>query len=442
MAKHCFKSLSELATTLPAANAEAVDRFLSRLTSLPPQAAASNEIDICGWRSPEMVRCALGVTASLARGCHPTSIEIDDADGAIRCLLQDQRMREFELLLSFESPHSSGVTRWCFRPLLADGVEVRTMRREDLDELMRLERAAPVQRDDGTKVVIEHDRCQFDREGIVRDHRWLAAFHGDRMLAIQGVAITNAIIGGSTYRIAYNHYSRSDPDSRNSGHHIYLVTTLYRDIFPVIDQFISLVDVQNATGLRLSFGTPWATRVRRIFLRVDTLAALQRTPVERVPFDPDHVATLLNRTHEGMNLWVPRTAAFLRERNDRAPEIYGPGCWRVTANAVLALWRADEKRTYSRDGTNTVRTLALVLDYGFTDNATGRAEMLELLCEAAAELVDSGISHLAIFVSDDHPRTEWLAKLGDAVDTYAVCAPVLASPDHPSGPVYCDHVIF
>jgi|GEM_PF-3020363 len=71
----------------------------------------------------------------------------------------------------------------------------------------------------------------------------------------------------------------------------------------------------------------------------------------------------------------------------------------------------------------------------------GRRDLTHLLCEAAVEGVDQGISHLALFVSDEHPGSKWLVDLADAVDTYAICAPILERPAPPPGPIYVDHVI-
>ena len=109
--------------------------------------------------------------------------------------------------------------------------------------------------------------------------------------------------------------------------------------------------------------------------------------------------------------------------------------------AALALWPSGERRIYRKDGKETVRTLALALDYGFT-GANGREELTGLLCHAARELLDRGISHIALFISDDHPPTQWLLGLAEAHDTYAICAPVLKRPAAPAGPVYVDHIIF
>jgi hypothetical protein len=392
------------------------------------------------WRSGEMARYAAAMASALAGPCELRSVQARPG-GEITCLLRNARERSMELLVDFESAGSGAIRGFCVRPVLGDAVVVRPPGPQDARAMSKLERMTPVRRDDGTEVTIDHAGRQFERAAVVNDHRWLAAFEGDRMVAVQGVAIATAPIGAASCRVAYNHYSRSDPQTRHSGNLIHLVATLYHDIYPQIDQFISIVDVQNAAGLRLSFGEPWPTRVRRLFLPVTALAARAAHRIEFAGLDLAHAAGLLNATHAGMHLWVPRTAGFLAERQRRAPSIYGAGCWRLTGHAALAVWPSAERRIYRRAGGETVRTLALVLDYGFV-GARGRQDLDGLLCQAARELQGKGISHIALFVSDDHPPTQWLTELAEARDTYAICAPALARPAVPAGAIYIDHIIF
>jgi hypothetical protein len=392
------------------------------------------------WQSIEMAQQAAEM-AELLAGRSRLDEVVAIAVGEVRCLLIDDRDRRYELLVSFESQTSGRVTRLCTRPLLPADVEIRPPGPRDLPSMARLEALAPVQRDDGTQVLIDHKGRQFDHSSVLTDHRWLAAFHGDAVVAVQGVALANAPIDGEMCRIAYNHYSRSDPQRRQGGNVMHLIATLYRDVHPVIDQFVSLVDVQNTTGLRLSFGTPWPSLLRRLFLPVAALAALDAPGPKVRTGDLEHAAAVLNATHEGLNLWVPRTAEFIRERQRRAPEVYPPSGLSVSEHAVLAVWPSGETRTYTRDGHATVRRLALALDYGFTGES-GRREFEGLLRRAATDLLGTGTTHIALFVSDNHPPTQWLLALADHVDTYAACTPSLRRPLSPAGPTYIDQIIF
>jgi hypothetical protein len=422
---------SQLAAQLSPGPAAALERLL---------AGGSLDVETRSWRSGPMARFATELIAARARDCVVEEV-VQGHDGEVRCVLRDRRDRRQELWLRFASEASGVITKMSIRPVLAADVTVRAPRPDDITAMRRLELSAPVVRDDGTEVVIDHNGKQFDHASVATDHRYLAALRGDQMVAVQGVVVVSAPIGGVTQRVAYSHYSRADPGNRQGGNIFHLILTLYHDIFPVIDQFLSIVDAQNATGMRLSFGEPWPTRVRRLFLPVAALAERAGPALPNRPFDPAHAAALLNATHAGMNLWVPRTPEFLVERRRRAPTVYHPSAWRMTDHAALALWPSGERRTYRTGDSETVRTLALALDYGF-GGEQGREELTRLLCEAAKELLEQGISHIALFVSDDHPPTAWLAGLADAADTYAVCAPVLERPAPPTGPVYIDHVLF
>jgi hypothetical protein len=422
----------QLAAKLSPGHAASLERLL---------AGRSLDAETTSWRSGPMARFATELIGTRARDCVIEEV-VRGRDGDICCVLRDRRDRRQELLLRFASESSGVIANMSIRPVLAADVTVRPARPDDVAAMRRLELSAPVVRDDGTEVVIDHNGKQFDHAAVATDHRYLAAFRGgDRMVAVQGVVLASAPIGGVMQRVAFNRYSRTDPGNREGGNVFHLILRLYHDIFPRIDQFLSVVDVRNRAGLRLSLGEPWPNRVRRLFLPVAALAQGASSAPPHRAFDPTHVAALLNATHAGMNLWVPRSPGFLDERRRRAPAVYGRSAWRMTEHAALALWPSGERRTYRTDNGDTVRTLALVLDYGFSGEQ-GRRDLTDLLSQAAKELLGQGISHIALFVSDNHPPTAWLAGLAEAADTYAVCAPVLEAPAPPVGPVYIDHVLF
>lgn len=431
---------SRLVDTVTSSQLVSLEWLLAPILSIERPVVGLDDVFAPAWRSRVMALYAYETMTKIARACRFERAHAEQA-GEVRCLLRDARDRQHEFLVTFESASSGRVTRMCLRPILTGAVVTRQPTIDDIAAMSRLEQNAPVRRDDGTEIVIDHNGNQFLQARVVSDHRWLAAFDGDRMLAVQGVALVTAPIGGVMSRIAYNHYSRSELETRQSGNLLHLIMTLYRDIFPEIDQFLSIVDVQNSAGLRLSFGDPWPTRVHRLFLPVAELARKQTELVRECSFDPERAASILNATHEGMNLWVERTASFLMEREKRAAEVYGSRCWRATEQAVLAIWPSGERRTYCKDGKATTRTLALMLDYGFFGER-GREELTRLICHAARDLEPQGISHIAVFVSDGHPPTRWLMDLAEDVDTYAICAPNLENPAPADRPVYVDQIIF
>jgi hypothetical protein len=430
--------LSTDLSTLPAAQAATLTLLLDRERWANPPRPGTVDVFAPTWRNSAMADFAVGHVHALVGDFRFGGTRAAPGNEVV-CSLWDQRGRHWELRAGFESRESGRLVQLCVLPTLEDHVAVRAPRPSDMAAMTQLELSAPIRRADGSEVLIEHNGQQFVRSSVVSDHRWLAAFRDECMLAVQGVTLATAPIAGKWQRIAYNHYSRSDPSSRQSGNLLHLVSRLYWDIYPQIDQFISLVDVQNSAGLRLSFGVPWPTKVLRLFIPVESLAQRRSPGPNRQNFDAGRAAALLNSTHDGLQLWVPRTAGFLLERCRRAPTIYGDGCWRMSEHAVLALWPSGERRTYRNPGGNTTRTLALALDYGF-EGETGRAELTGLLHEAARQLRGSGISHIAMFVPEHRPSCDWLAQLADGVDTYAICSsPTGTLPD---GPVYVDQVVF
>jgi hypothetical protein len=67
----------------------------------------------------------------------------------------------------------------------------------------------------------------------------------------------------------------------------------------------------------------------------------------------------------------------------------------------------------------------------WNDSERGREELTGLLSQTAKELLGEGISHIALFIPDDHEPTAWPAELAEAANTYADCAPVLESSAPP-----------
>jgi hypothetical protein len=391
------------------------------------------------WANPSLGRFALDAGRSLTSRCRPASGRRVSAT-TVQCTLVDERFRVFEFVMEFENASSDRLAKFVVLPALAAGISVRQPRPDDALTLRRLELSSPVQRDDGTEVTIDHGGAQFDQDRLLTRQRLLAAFDAERMVAIQGVVQLEAPIDGAFYRLAYNHHSRSDPGTRKGGNLLRLVLSLYFDTFPMVDQFFSLVDVQNRAGLRLSFGEPWPTRLRRLFLPVERLQPLA-VEQKRQSFTPGRAAALLNATHSGSQLWVAHTPERIAARVARAPEVYGPACWFTAEDAVLGVWASGERRVYQAHGRRTERRLALVLDYGFVGD-NGRRSLQELLGEAAKTVAQQGVTHLALLVSEGDERMGWLEELAESADVYAFCAPVLANPRAPSGRVYFDQLMF
>ncbi|MDT5016144.1 MAG: hypothetical protein QOD39_2304, partial [Mycobacterium sp.] len=274
-------------TTLSPDQMTAVKRLIGR---------AQGPVDVAGsWRSRAIADFASKLIAPRVHDSTVAKVVLD-GDGQARLLLESRRGRRDELWLRFASESAGLITNMSIRPVLSEGVTVRSPHSSDASAIRQLDLSAPVVRDDGTRITIDHNATQFDHAAAVTDHRYLAAFRGEQMIAAQGVSIESVPIDGVLRRVAFNHHSRSAPQSRGEGAVFHLIMALYHDVFPVVDQLLSIVDVHNGPGLRLSLGQPWPTRVRRLFIPVAALAQMTwPTPSERT-FEPGHAATLLNAT--------------------------------------------------------------------------------------------------------------------------------------------------
>jgi hypothetical protein len=277
-------------------------------------------------------------------------------------VLRGERQRQLDLVVRFDPEDPAQIAGFAVLPTLDEGLVVRAPGPQDIAAINALELMSPVQRDDGTTVVIDHNRTNLVRETLVPGHRLLGVFDDGRLLASQAVVPTSTVFAGAQRIVAVNHHSRSHPDHRRSGHLLHLIGRLYLDLWATIDQFVSFVDVGNGTGLRLSFGEPWPRRARRLYLPVDDLVARHRGTTTLLPFDPTRVASLLNQTHGGNALYSPHTERSLNQRVAQAPEVYGRDAWLVGANAAIGVWPSGERRTYRRDDAATTRRLAPVLD--------------------------------------------------------------------------------
>jgi hypothetical protein len=394
------------------------------------------------WRSLPVARLALKIAQAVAGRSRPEPARRAGSPERWVAGLRDARGRGFDLEVEFATAQSGLLAGFAVLPRLTDGLDVRLLTPDDTTSLNDLEKAAAIERDDGTEVVAEHHAPVADRQRLVPGRCTLGVFAGSRLVAVQAVVTTTTHLGGAERVVAVNGHSRSDPGVRGTGSLLHLVMRQYLRLWSGIDQAVSFVDIRNGTGLRLSFGDPWPRRTHRLFLPVETLAAQRDQSITPGRFEPGRAAALLNHTHGGNALYQPHTTGRLKARLAAAPDLYGPGTWLQTPNAALGYLTHGETRTYRRPGLAPLtRRLAPVVDYGF-DGERGREELGALLTEAACRLQPSGVTHLALFAADQDDRVTWLHAQAKAHDTYAVASPTLAEPPVPAGPVHVDPLLF
>jgi hypothetical protein len=193
----------------------------------------------------------------------------------------------------------------------------------------------------------------------------------------------------------------------------------------------------------------WSFSPLRVVLSCADLASADRVlPYRRAePSDAERIASLCNALHEGSELFAPYTAASLRARLERAPDVYSWPNVLVSERAVVGVWNAGRihtKRTLADDGSVVAETRSvrgIVLDHGCEPGA--EAELQALLAVAAAESAAAGMTALSIFTSVGTRTHDWLVPLGAEVEQYELSTPYTPEPDGAAGRgLYVDQVYF
>ena len=165
------------------------------------------------------------------------------------------------------------------------------------------------------------------------------------------------------------------------------------------------------------------------------------------PSDAARIAELCNALHAGSELFAPYTAASLRDRLERAPDVY---TWRnllLSERAVVGVWNAGRihtRRTLAEDGTvakeaRTVR--GIVLDHGCEPGA--EAELEALLRVAARRSGSAGMTDLSIFTSTGTRTFGWLPALGAEIEQYELSTPYTPEPSGAADRgLYVDQIYF
>ena len=416
--------------------ADAVERLLAVLGVGSTATADLDGLIAPGWRNRELLGVATEMMTFLAAGLEAPPIGPLDGGEHVSIPLRGADGRGATCTIDFDAPDASSIRRFGVVPDLRHGLSVRDLAVGDAAALRRLELAAPIERSGGTKVVVDHEGSELQRAALVPRLRILGVFDGPAIVAVQTTSSARAPIGGVERIVAFNRGSRTDPASRRAGHFQQLITRLYTELFADIDQWVSLVDPRNEVGLAVSGGEPWPNPVDRLFLPVERLAARRHGAVA-MPLDHDHVADLLNQTHDGLALHRRRSRTDVAARLSAAPRFYGPDDVAVTDGALVGTWPTVEVRTYEHDGATSVRRIVPLVDIGCAGPAA-HGELVDLLAGAAVRSAPLGATHLAVWVGAGDERLAWLHELADHVDRYVVCAPVLASVPAPVEPVYVD----
>ena len=194
----------------------------------------------------------------------------------------------------------------------------------------------------------------------------------------------------------------------------------------------------------------WSFGPVRVVLRCADLAAEPRSDVSwrrAEPSDAETIVRLCNALHAGSELFAPYTEASIRERFERAPDVYS---WRdvlLSDRAVVGLWNAGRihtRRTIGDDGAVTGETRSvrgIVLDHGCEPGA--ESDLVALLGIAAKEAQAAGMTDLSIFTSTGSRTFGWLPALGAELEQYELATPYTPEPEGAADRgLYVDQIYF
>lgn len=369
---------------------------------------------------------------------------VRDAEGTVIVGLRDARNRVWNLrcIVGESSPHP--LEFYSIARPLPPGMRIRIGGDPDGEALAALERRCPIERGDGSRVTLVHGRSAFDRVRLAEwAGLWVAEDQGVPV-ASYGTAGHRARIGGRDLDLVYLFHTRVLPSHRRLGLMETLMAVLSEERFRRsirADGLYVYVDPQNDVIREWSPATPWNARPFRALIGCEAVAGL---PAGRVATAADalHIATLLNRTHAGEEMFLPTDPARITARLTRAPECYGFERLLITERAVVGVWQDGEERIHERAGTRQVSRRATVVDWGIA--SVSDLPALEMLLRAwCGYLTARGVTHVSIFGSDATPAAGLLRSLAESVVDIELRSTGVAEPvDSVARGVYVDPIYY
>jgi hypothetical protein len=346
-----------------------------------------------------------------------TSPRLGD-DGVLEVDLCDAKGRvwTFRARIGLEPPHR--IEFWSVRRPLPPGVTLRRATEADADAIAAVERACPIERNDGSRVALVRgksvcDQVRFAEWGGI----WIVEERGTP-IACDARLAHRARVAGRDVTLAYRFHTRVAPSHRRLGLNETLGTMIAEEQVRagvVGDGTYVYVDPRNQTIRDWSPTPAWRERPLRALFRCDAIAG---PPSGRPasPADAARIAPLLDSAHEGEELYLPFTAERVTGRLSRQPDSYSFTSVWVDDLAIVGVWEDRERRTLERAGAVEESVRATVLDWGFSrHSAEGLRSLEKLLRSWCAYLAPRGITHLSLFFSAASPAAPMLRRLAASV---------------------------
>jgi hypothetical protein len=383
----------------------------------PVRPEALREMLGAAYRQPERLLPNLAFWRERL-GAHRATAARLGGGGALEVELRDAKGRAWSFTCRIEAEPPHRIEFWSVRRPLPPGARLRRAAEPDAEAVAALERACPIERDDGSRVTLVRGRSLFDQARLAEwSGLWLVEQDG-APVACDARSVHVARVAGRDVRLLYRFHTRVSPSHRRLGLNETLVALISEELMRagvVVDGVYVYVDPRNRVIRDWSPTPPWATRPLRALLRCDALAG---PPAGRpaTPADAPQIAAWLDAAHEGEALYRPSDAGRLADRLARAPGGYGFEHVWLDGSAVVGVWEDREQRVLERDGTRDESVRATVLDWGFAGGAPEGLRSLERLLRSwCVHLSGRGVTHLSVFFSHASPAARLLRRLAESV---------------------------
>ncbi|MEX1255159.1 MAG: hypothetical protein WEE64_12545 [Dehalococcoidia bacterium] len=333
---------------------------------------------------------------------------------AVRLVYESDRDKPWVANFRVEEQPPHVITWLQFVRDVGAGVVIREATAADEPVLAELERRSPLT---VGEVSITYDRGDdfFAFARLMEDNVNLVAEEDGEIVGLFSGCLHKVIVGGEEYQAMLMHHLRIPPEQQKKGLYSALNVSVFQAFEGRQNAPYAYTAMDNAAAIRLRGPDSWSFPAQRALLLCAGLAG-GPAGAPATPDDGPRIIEILNRCHEGEEMYVPYTVESLAARLERAPDLYSWERVWLTDRAVVGVWPAGLRVVTEAGGYRAETVRATVLDYGFLPGAEGEFE--QLLRAWCAWLASNGHSELGVLTSEGSPNYPVLGKLASQMDAY------------------------
>ncbi len=358
-----------------------------------------------------------------------TGVEVSEPFQIVVAVATDNDTR-YRLTLSVESAAAHRITDLDWQRLYDSSIVIREATAEDGPALAEIERRAPIRLGE-RRMTFDRSADYFAAARLMEDATVVVAEVDGDPGAVEWAARHHARIGGAKYRLVNYIHLRVAAEHQGKGLWGALARKLSEKYAPQssTDEGYQCAARDNASIQKAFAGAPrWRFGPVRALLSAERQAG-PRVGREATADDAERIAELLNVAHGQEEMYFPYTADSLRDRLERAPELYSWNRVWLTDRAVVGVWPAGTqiKVITEMNGQVTETRRRLVLDYGFVPGA--EAELEGLLRAWCGWLAGHGHTHLSIFTSEPSRGFSVIRGMADDLERFDLWTPPIREPE-------------